>query len=34
MIFILCRGPGKLSLDYLLGRALKVRTVEPQQRLT
>ena len=29
MIFILWRGPGKLSLDYLLGRALKVLTVEP-----
>lgn len=25
MIFILCRGPGKLSLDYLIGRVLKLR---------
>lgn len=29
MIFILCRGPGKISLDYLLGRALKIRTASP-----
>jgi putative oxidoreductase len=29
MIFILCRGPGKISLDYLLGRALKIQTVAP-----
>jgi putative oxidoreductase len=31
IIFILCRGPGKLSLDYLLARALKVRTAEPNK---
>ena len=29
MIFILCRGPGKISLDYLLGRALKIHPSAP-----
>ena len=29
MIFILCRGPGKISLDYLLGRALKIHPAAP-----
>jgi putative oxidoreductase len=29
MIFILCRGPGVFSLDHLLGRALRIRTAEP-----
>ncbi len=29
MIFILCRGPGKFSLDHLIGRALKLRIGPP-----
>ena len=29
MIFILCRGPGKISLDYLIGRKLGFHAAEP-----